>query len=57
MSDPQPLLDRQAEWQKSRKALSWLEKIRMAERIRESVLRFRRGAPAKMSGQVETDAH
>jgi hypothetical protein len=55
MSDPQPLLDRQAEWQKTRKALSWPEKIRMAERIRESVLRFRRGAPPKKPDQAETD--
>jgi hypothetical protein len=42
MSDIQKLLERQAEWQKSRKSLSWPEKIRMAEAIRESVLQFRR---------------
>ena len=41
MSDIQQLLRRQAEWQKSRKSLSWPEKIRMAEAIRESVLQFR----------------
>jgi hypothetical protein len=38
----QKLLERQAEWQKSRKSLSWPEKIHMAEAIRESVLQLRR---------------
>jgi hypothetical protein len=42
MNDIQKLLARQAKWQKSRKSLSWPEKIRMAEAIRESVLQFRR---------------
>ena len=42
MNEIQKLLKRQAEWQKSRKSLSWPEKIRMAEAIRESVLQFRR---------------
>ena len=42
MSDIQRLLERQAEWQKRRKSLSWAEKIRMAEAIRESVLQFQR---------------
>ena len=44
MSDIQRLLERQAEWQKRRKSLSWAEKIRMAEAIRESVLQFQRAA-------------
>jgi hypothetical protein len=30
------LLERQAEWQKSRATLSWAEKVRMAEAVRES---------------------
>ena len=30
----QGLLERQSHWQKSRKDLSWPEKIRMAERVR-----------------------
>lgn len=34
------LLQRQALWQKSRTALSWSEKIRMAERIRASLERW-----------------
>lgn len=41
MSDVQRMLEKQAQWQKARKALSWPEKIRMAERIRESVIRLR----------------
>jgi len=41
MSDVQRLLERQAQWQKARKALSWPEKIRMAEMIRESVIQLR----------------
>jgi hypothetical protein len=36
MSEIQALLERQARWQKTRRALSWPEKIRMAERVRES---------------------
>jgi hypothetical protein len=41
MSDIQRLLEKQARWQKARKALSWPEKIRMAERIPESAIRLR----------------
>ena len=49
MSDVQELLERQARWQKGRKSLSWPEKLRMAEAIRESVLAFRRTVPRKVS--------
>jgi hypothetical protein len=35
------LLERQAEWQKSRAKLSWAEKVRMAEAVREDVARLR----------------
>jgi hypothetical protein len=41
MSDIQELLERQARWQKTRRALSWPEKIRMAERVRESARQLR----------------
>lgn len=34
------LLERQAAWQKSRAALTWEEKIRMVEAVRESVAQF-----------------
>jgi hypothetical protein len=37
MNDPGQILNRQAQWQKSRQALTWPEKIRLAERVRESV--------------------
>ncbi len=33
-------LKRQARWQQSRRALSWSEKIHLAEQIRESVGRW-----------------
>jgi hypothetical protein len=41
MIDIQELFRRQAEWQKSRKSLSWSEKIRMVERMRDDVLKLR----------------
>mgnify|MGYP001213408496 CR=1 FL=1 len=37
MTSHEELLARQAAWQKSRRVLSWPEKIRQAERIRASV--------------------
>ena len=39
--DVKELLRRQAQWQKSRQALSWPEKIRMAQQIRESIQTLR----------------
>jgi hypothetical protein len=54
MSEIQALLERQARWQRSRKALSWPEKIRMAERVRESVQQLRRPAEAA-AGRPRTD--
>lgn len=41
MIDVAQMLERQARWQKSRQALTWAEKIRMAERVRESVIQLR----------------
>jgi hypothetical protein len=41
MTDVERLLERQAQWQRSRRTLSWPEKIRLAERIRPSVEAFR----------------
>ncbi len=40
MNDVQELLKKQAEWQRKLRSLTWAEKIRMAEEIRESVLRL-----------------
>jgi|GEM_PF-1929668 hypothetical protein len=59
MSETQKLLERQAGWQKGRAALTWSEKIRMAEAVRESVAQLRRArllrlrsAPLKPSTTV-----
>ncbi len=41
MTDMRELFERQAAWQASRRDLSWPEKVRMAEAIRESVIRLR----------------
>ncbi len=41
MTDFERMLKRQADWQKSRQSLTWPEKIRMAERMRESVRQLR----------------
>ncbi len=42
MSDVKLLLDRQASWQRTRQALTWPEKVRIAEQVRESILQLRR---------------
>ena len=41
MTDVRRLFERQAEWQKARGSLSWPEKVRMAEAMREVILQFR----------------
>lgn len=51
MNEIQELLERQARWQKTRQALSWPEKIRMAESVRESVLLLRRPHEAQPNNQ------
>ena len=38
MFDVKIMLERQARWQRSRAKLSWTEKLRMAEILRESAL-------------------
>ncbi len=45
MDDIQRLLTRQAVWQRSRQSLSWPEKIRLAEMVRESVQQLRASFP------------
>ncbi len=42
MTDIADLLKRQAEWQRSPRRLSWAEKVRMAERVRDSVALLKR---------------
>lgn len=46
MSETRKLLERQGAWQKKRAALTWSEKIRMAEAVRESAARLTRPRPA-----------
>jgi len=41
MSEIKQLLEKKARWQKSRKTLSWPEKIRMAEQVRASAEQLR----------------
>lgn len=38
MDDVKALFERQARWQRSRARLSWTEKLRMAEILREAAL-------------------
>jgi hypothetical protein len=42
MTDVARLLARQAAWQKRRTLLTWPEKVRMAERVRDSLAQLRR---------------
>jgi hypothetical protein len=42
MTETRKLLERQAAWQKGRAALTWPEKIHMAEAVREWVAKFSR---------------
>lgn len=42
MIDFSDLFRRQAEWQRSLRHLPWPEKLRMAARLRESVMKLRR---------------
>ena len=41
MNEVEQMLRRQALWQKSRQSLTWPEKIRVAERLRESLRPWR----------------
>jgi len=45
MTDTRKLLERQAAWQRGRMGLTWSEKIRMAEAVREWAAQFRRAGP------------
>jgi hypothetical protein len=44
MDDIHQMLRRQAAWQRSRQSLTWPEKIRLAEMVRESVKQLRASA-------------
>jgi len=45
MTDTRELFECQAAWQAGRRQLSWPEKVRMAEAIRESLVRLRNTRP------------
>jgi hypothetical protein len=45
MSDARERLERMAQRQRSRQALSWPEKVRLAEAIRNSLIELRRTRP------------
>lgn len=47
MNEIARMLKRQAEWQRSRQSLTWPEKIRMVEAVRDSIQLLRRTGPAK----------
>ena len=48
MNDARALLERQAAWQKTRASLSWPEKIRQAELLRDTLLKLRRTRPGQL---------
>jgi hypothetical protein len=51
MTETERLLQRQAEWQKARQAMSWSEKIRQAEHLRSTIetLRAERERRARLA--------
>lgn len=53
MTDIAELLKRQAEWQKSLKDLTWEEKVRMAERVRDCVAQLKRAKARRPDGSME----
>jgi hypothetical protein len=50
----QKLFEAQAAWQRARARLSWPEKIRMAEAMRESAAQLRRIPSAQPRGLIAT---
>lgn len=48
MNNTRQLLERQAAWQKTRARLSWPEKIRQAELLRDTLLQLRRTRPGQL---------
>lgn len=50
MTDTRKILERQAAWQKGRAALTWAEKVRMAEAVRDSLAQFRESRSPMTSG-------
>jgi hypothetical protein len=48
MNNTRQLLERQAAWQKTRAGLSWPEKIRQAELLRDTLLKLRRSRTGQL---------
>ena len=47
------MLERQAEWQESRKSLSWEEKLAIAARLRDSVVAWRESGKGKRTAEED----
>ena len=54
MTDVSKILDKQAKWQASLRDLPWPEKVRMAAKIRDSVLLLRGGKPSPLPGSADS---
>lgn len=56
MSEIEQMLERQARWQQSRAALSWAEKLRLAETLRDAALALGGGRRKESSPQPGQDS-
>ena len=56
MVDVAALLKRQAEWQRSQRAATWEEKVRIAEAILESVRQLHQSGQANVQGSTRGEA-
>ena len=52
MNELEKKFARQAQWQTNRKALSWPDKVRQAEAIRESIIELRGEKPDSPASQA-----
>jgi len=57
MTDIDNLLKRQADWQKSRRHLSWSEKIRLVESLHDAIRQFRHISPVKPGQSLDLKKH
>ncbi len=56
MSEYQRRFERQADWQKTLRTLPWPEKVRMAEKVRESVKQLRAAPVSKEDREIRIRA-
>lgn len=54
MTEIEQLLERQAKWQKGRAKLSWAEKLRLAETLRDAALALGRTRPNQPPPQPQS---